>query len=164
MRADKISCFAALIASVPVWSLLTSGAASAQNGGQLDGTFTAYSSGQWAQTNQSYHNEASVTSTWTFESTCSGLSDCTGHVTSDLGWTGEASYVAGSWRVRHTIDNWQQCGDGTTAPGEQLFHFWRDPANPTQWIGWDKTTGPSGGCGINKSLVIQMPFTLTPRG
>ena len=163
MRPRNTSRTVALILSFAVWSLTAPAPAIAEDGGKIDGTFTAYSSGQWAQTNQRYHDEASVTSTWTFVSTCSGLSDCTGHVTSDLGWTGEAKYLAGSWLVRHTINNWQPCADGTTAPGEQVFHFWRDPANPTRWIGSDKTTGPSGACGVNRWLVVQMPFSLTPR-
>lgn len=139
-------------------------AAQPQDTGELDGLFVAVSNGLWAQTNLRYHDETSTTSTWSFDSTCSGVFDCTGRVTSDIGWTGEANYVSGSWRVRHTVPNWQPCADGTTAPGEQLFVFWRDPADPTRWVGWDKTTGPSGACGINKWLSIQMPFTLSPTG
>jgi hypothetical protein len=44
----------------------------------INGSYTAFSDGQWAQTNQSYHDEPSVTQTWTISSTCTTFQDCTG--------------------------------------------------------------------------------------
>ena len=35
------------------------------DGVAINGTYTVFSDGQWAQTDQSYHDEASVTQTWT---------------------------------------------------------------------------------------------------
>ena len=164
MRARDVAATVASIVLALTGTQSSIAAAQPDYTGELNGVFLAVSNGQWAQTNLRYHDEATITSTWSFASTCTGVHDCTGRVSSDFGWTGEASYVSGSWRVRHTVQDWQSCADGTTAPGEQLFVFWRDSTNPTRWVGWDKTTGPSGACGINRWLNIQMPFTLTPRG
>ena len=164
MRGRAVATLASLLVLTLTGTQSRIAAAQPEYPGELNGVFIAVSNGQWAQTNLRYHDEATITSTWTFVSTCSGVYDCTGRVTTDIGWTGEASYVSGSWRVRHTVEHWQSCADGTTAPGEQLFLFWRDSTNPTRWVGWDKTTGASGACGINKWLNIQMPFTLTPKG
>jgi hypothetical protein len=130
----------------------------------INGTYTAFSDGQWAQTNQSYHDEPSVTQTWTVTSTCSTFQDCTGRVTSDQGWSGDLVYMSGRWKVAHTVDNWEPCADGTAAPGEQAFTFWKDPANPGSFKGWDQTIGPSGACGFNKWLNVTMPLKLTPVG
>jgi hypothetical protein len=130
----------------------------------INGTYTAFSDGQWAQTNSSYHDEASVTQTWTITSTCSTYQDCTGRVTSDQGWSGELVYMSGRWKATHTVANWEPCADGTAAPGEQAFTFWKDPANPGSFTGWDKTLGPSGACGKNQWLNVTMPFKLTPVG
>lgn len=129
----------------------------------LNGTFTAKSDGQWAKTNESYHDEATVVSTWTIASTCTGAYDCTGSVTSDLGWTADAKYVSGMWFVTRTLDNWERCADGSTAPGRQIYKFYKDPSDNAKFIGWDTTTGPSGACGVNRPLFIEIVFTLVPR-
>ena len=60
----------------------------AGRGVAINGTFTAFSDGQWAKTNDSYHDELSVTQTWTITSTCATYQDCTGRVTSDQGGVG----------------------------------------------------------------------------
>ncbi len=39
------------------------------DGVAINGTYTAFSDGEWAKTNQSFHDEASVTQTWTITST-----------------------------------------------------------------------------------------------
>ena len=132
----------------------------------LNGTYTAVSDGQWAKTNYRYHDEATVTSTWTIASTCQTYQDCTGRIVSDAGWSADLVYASGRWRARRHIDNWQPCADGTTAPGDQSFEFWRPrtDADTSHLIGWDRTTGPSGACGINKWLNITMPLTLTLAG
>jgi hypothetical protein len=127
----------------------------------INGTFTAFSDGQWAKTNDSYHDEASVTQTWTITSSCTTYQDCTGRVVSDRGWSGDLVYLSGRWKLTHTIDSWEPCHDGTTYPGEQVFTFWRGWPDKSQYVGWDRTEGPSGACGFNKVLDVEMPLTLT---
>lgn len=137
-----------------------------EDGVALNGTYTVVSDGQWAKTNYRYHDEATVTQTWSFTTSCRTFQDCTGRVVSDAGWSADAVYASGRWRVRRTIADWQPCPDGTTAPGEQSFEFWRPrtDADATRLTGWDRTTGPSGACGINKWLNITMPLSLTRTG
>jgi hypothetical protein len=128
----------------------------------INGTFTAFSDGQWARTNDSYHDESSVTQTWTITSTCSTYQDCTGTVTSDQGWSADLVYMSGRWKVSRVVENWEPCADGTASPGKQAYIFWLDyPQDPNKYLGWDKTEGPSGACGVNKVLDVEMPFTLT---
>jgi hypothetical protein len=134
------------------------------DGVAINGTYTAFSDGQWAQTNQSYHDEASVTQTWTITSTCATFIDCAGQVTSDQGWAADLKYTSGTWRVRRTLDNWEHCIDGTAVPGEQTFTFWPEYPPTSQFVGRDLTIGPSGGCGYNKWLNITLPLRLTPVG
>jgi hypothetical protein len=126
----------------------------------LNGTYTAISDGQWAKTDMSYHDEASVTSTWTVTSSCVSFLSCTGTVVSDQGWTGNARFMSGQWLVTHTVPDWERCDDGTAAPGDQQFSFWPDRTAPPNLKGWDKTIGASGACGINKWLTVEMPFKL----
>lgn len=128
----------------------------------LNGKYTAFSDGQWAQTNQSYHDEASVTQTWTIASSCTTYQDCTGSVSSDQGWTADLVYVSGIWKLHRVVPNWEQCIDGTASPGNQGFTFWADPDHPGQYTGRDMTIGPSGACGFNKWLNISLPLTVTP--
>jgi hypothetical protein len=131
----------------------------------INGTFTAFSDGQWAATNQSYHDEASDTETWTINTTCSTYQDCTGRVVSDRGWRADIVYKSGMWKVARTVENWEQCTDGTAAPGQQEYTFWAVyPPMPGEYTGVDKTLGPSGACGFNKVLNISMPFKLTHLG
>lgn len=128
----------------------------------LNGTYAATSDGQWAKTREVFHDEATITSTWTITSTCTTHVDCTGTVTSDQGWSADAHYNGGLWFVEHDLPAWQPCGDGTTAPGEQQFTFYRLDA--TTLTGKDKTTGPSGSCGVSALLTIEMPFKLNKIG
>ncbi len=130
----------------------------------INGTFTAFSDGQWAQTNLSYHDEASVTQTWTVTSTCASFMDCTGTVTSDQGWSGDLKYTSGLWRVRHSVPNWEPCIDGTAVAGEQTFTFWAENPPTGNYVGRDITIGESGACGFNKWLNITLPLKLTPVG
>jgi hypothetical protein len=127
----------------------------------LNGTYTAFSDGVWAKTNDSYHDERSVTQTWTITSTCSTYQDCAGRVTSDQGWTGDLLYTSGSWRLRRTVDNWEPCIDGTATQGEQVFTFWKGYPDAFPMQGYDTTKGPSGSCGYNKQLGVRLPFTLS---
>jgi len=61
------------------------------------------SDGQWAKTRDVYHDEATITSTWTISSTCTTHVDCTGTVTSDQGWSAGAHYNGGLWFVEHDL-------------------------------------------------------------
>jgi hypothetical protein len=152
----------AALTAIAIGSACAAPDAHAQDEVAINGTFTAFSDGQWARTNDSYHDEANVTQTWTVTSTCTTFQDCTGRVTSDQGWSGDLVYMSGRWKVSRTVANWEPCIDGTALPGEQSYTFWFGyPKDPNQYIGWDRTAGPSGGCGFNKVLEVEMPFKLT---
>lgn len=154
----------AAAAAVVAFGTCAAPVAGASDDVAINGTYTASSDGQWAQTNQSYHDEASVTQTWTITSTCSTFQDCTGRVTSDQGWSGDLVYMSGRWKVSHTVANWEPCADGTALPGEQAFTFWKGYPDRSRLIGWDQTIGPSGACGKNQWLNVTMPLRLTPVG
>jgi hypothetical protein len=127
----------------------------------LNGTYTATSDGTAAKTNYAFHTEATVTSTWTITSSCNNPADCAGRVVSDQGWSANLRLVGGDlWVVAHDVENWEHCQDGTAAPGHQTFKFSADD----NLAGWDYTVGPSGACGANKWLVIEMPFKLVKTG
>ena len=130
----------------------------------LNGTYRAVSDGQWAQTNDSYWDEPTVTSTWTITSKCADPLDCTGQVVSDGGWSANLKLVDTLWYASHQVDNWAPCPDGTAVPGKQTFKFFPDPINPQNLKGWDETLGPSGACGHNQWLFIRLPLTLTKIG
>ncbi|WP_319432185.1 hypothetical protein [Mycobacterium sp. RTGN5] len=137
--------------------------------GALNGTFRAQSNGDWAQTNDQYRNETTVVATWTITTTCAdGL--CSGEVHSDQGWTAPINnQAAGEWHVKRTVADWETCPDGTTVAGNQLYRFYPvagitglvDDTQSDVFAGRDITQGPGGGCGINKPLVISVPFKLT---
>lgn len=127
----------------------------------LNGTFQATSDGAWAKLNHQMHTQETVTSTWTISTTCSTPVDCTGTVSSDQGWSAPIMLRSGMWLVTRNIENWEQCPDGTAFPGHQQFKFYQAQGNLK---GWDETTGPSGACGSNLWLVIDMPFTLVKVG
>jgi len=153
-----------VMSAVVVTAALATPVANAEpgDGVAINGTYTVFSDGQWAQTNQSYHDETSVTQTWTITSSCTTYQDCTGRVTSDQGWSSDnLVYMSGRWKVSRTVPNWEPCQDGTAAPGEQAFTFWE--SYPDQHlVGWDQTLGPSGACGFNKWLNVTLPLRLTP--
>jgi hypothetical protein len=164
MVRNALVCAAA---AVVTWGACAAPLANADpnDGVAINGTYTAFSDGQWAKTNDSYHDEASVTQTWTITSTCTTYQDCTGTVTSDQGWSStNLVYMSGRWKVSHTVENWEHCQDGTAVPGEQAFTFWRGYPDKSKITGLDQTIGPSGGCGFNKWLHVTMPLRLTPVG
>lgn len=130
----------------------------------VSGIYTAVSDGQWAQTNDAYHDEATVTATWTVASVCADYLDCSGRVTSSQGWSAEIQCGGGLWRVRRQVDGWEPCPDGSSAPGQQTQYFFNDITNPANFAGWDKTVGPSGACGKNQWLTVNMPFKLIKIG
>jgi len=134
----------------------------------LNGTFQAQSNGQWAMTNDRYQDEHSVISTWTISTTCSAPNHCVGQVISDQGWSAPIDNLKTlQWSVRRTVPNWEPCPDGTAADGEQLFQFYSaspdgqpNPDERNVFVGEDRTTGPSGACGISRVLAIRIPFKL----
>lgn len=130
----------------------------------LNGQFTAISDGQFAKTNERRRDEATVTSTWTITTTCTTVLDCSGQMVSDQGWTAPVSYTKPMWYVTRTIENWIPCPDGTSVAGQQTFKFFIDEFDKPYLRGWDNTLGPSGACGVNKVLNIEMPFKLIPIG
>lgn len=134
------------------------------DGTAVNGRFTAVSDGQWAKTNETFRDEGTVIDTWTITSHCANAFDCIGQVVSDMGWTAELRYLSGQWRARRTVPDWEPCPDGSAAPGRQDFTFWparADDYHASVLTGWDETVGPTGACGINRSLTIRMPLRLT---
>ncbi len=137
----------------------------------LNGVFTATSNGEWARTNDFFHDEKSVRALWTIASQCSYPTECTGTVSSNQGWTAPIYQTGGEWYVKRIVPKWIPCQDGSTADGLQTFRFKRmtpDGANtdPTSnvLVGEDATLGPSGACGRNLPLYITMPFKLILQG
>ncbi|AKK30125.1 hypothetical protein AB431_00795 [Mycobacterium sp. EPa45] len=128
----------------------------------INGRYQAVSDGQWAKTRYVYHDEATVSSVWTIDSVCHDVMSCTGRIVSDQGWVNPIVCNSGLWAVIRTIPDWQPCSDGTTTPGDQRISFYTDATDRSKYVGWDKTIGPSGGCGLNLPLTIEMPFRLTP--
>lgn len=125
----------------------------------VNGRYSAVSDGQWAKTLERFQDEATVTSTWTFNTTCPNPFRCTGQVSSDQGWTVPTHSTSGTWYVTRDVDQWQPCDDGTTAPGHEMFLFY--PQDATTLVGMDKTIGNSGACGHSRPLVKEFPFKLT---
>lgn len=150
-----------ILAAVVATSFVTAAVAQAQSCDRpINGTFTATSDGQWAKTREVYHDESTVVTTWTVTSNCDDVMHCAGQVVSQQGWTESLRCQAGVWLVRHHLDKWQTCPDGSTTPGDQAFRFWRISDDPETFKGYDRTIGPSGGCGVNLWLTIEMPFKL----
>ena len=87
----------------------------------LNGTFTATSNGEWARTNDVFHDERSVRAIWTISSQCSYPTECTGTVTSDQGWTAPIYQTGGEWYVKHVVPGWMPCPDGSAADGLQVL-------------------------------------------
>jgi hypothetical protein len=157
---------ATLMATIVIGGLGTAPSARA-DGDPINGTYIATSVGEWAKTNEVFHDEATVRSTWTITSSCETAQDCSGKVTSDQGWSARLYTHDGTlWYVRRDVPHWEACPDGTAVTGSQTFTF--IPVGPDGLVqqgsstlaGLDKTVGPSGACGINRWLVIQMPFRL----
>ena len=162
---------AGVLASAVLIAVLPAAPAQASADWGLNGTYTATSNGEWAKTNDVFHNEASVRAIWTISSQCSYPGECTGTVTSDQGWTTPIYQTGGLWYVKHVVPKWITCQDGTTYDGYQVYHFKgmtpggdeQDPTSNTL-IGEDGTTGPSGACGRSYPLFVQMPFKLVKIG
>lgn len=163
---------ATLLAAAMVGGMGGAPSARASVSHAINGTYRATSVGTWAKTNNSFHDEPTVTSTWTVTSSCSTAQDCTGQVSSDQGWSAPLVMHDGAmWFVKHEVPNWGTCPDGSTFTGQQMFLF--SPVTPDglggpDWsptlAGKDETIGPSGACRVNKALAIEMPFRLDKIG
>jgi hypothetical protein len=155
--------------AVAIAAVATSGAAAPvawadTEGIALNGRYSAVSDGVWAKTNDVFHDEAVVSSTWSIVSSCTTYQDCTGRIISDQGWSADLRFRGYTWRVARTVADWEHCADGSTVAGEQTFIFAPargDDYNATSLTGSDETVAPSGACGINRSLVVRMPLRLT---
>ncbi|WP_445165516.1 hypothetical protein ACTXG7_16510 [Mycolicibacterium sp. Dal123E01] len=167
MRTSRMLVGVAALTAAAVTGVMNPATASANEKWALNGTFVATSNGEWATTNDVFHNERSIRSIWTITSTCSYPTECTGTVTSDAGWTAPIYQTGGDWRVKRVIEDWMPCQDGTSAPGSQVIRFHGsspggDQSDPTSnmLVGADMTTGQSGACGRSLALYISMPFKL----
>jgi hypothetical protein len=139
----------------------------------LNGTYQVTSNGNLAKINRQFNQEAVVTTTWTISSTCTTFEECTGTVHSAQGWTAPIHMRDGVlWYVTHDVPDWEKCQDGTAFTGRQEFTFYAvDPngsgaaviGSPTL-AGKDKTIGPSGACGQNQWLTVEMPVRLDKIG
>lgn len=139
----------------------------------INGTFTATWVGEWARTNDVYHQEPMVRETWTITTSCPTAQDCTGQVVSDGGWSAPINMHDGStWFVSRDIPNWTTCPNGGASyTGHEVIHFY--PANPetgekvtgsSVFAGREHTTGVPGACGTNLPLYIDQPFRLDKIG
>ena len=171
MRRTQVLISAAMLGAAALIGVGAAPPSRAVDDWGLNGTYTATSNGEWAKTNDAYHDQASVRSTWTVTTTCSYPTECTGTVTSDWGWTAPIYQRSGIWYVKRPVPNWQPCPDGTATPGLQTFRFFPsapdggavDPTSSTL-LGEDQTAGVSGACGRSLAVFITMPFKLVKAG
>ena len=155
------------LVSVVIAAVTVASPAVAADRWALNGTYTATSNGEWAKSNDIFHDQVSVRAVWTIESQCSYPTECTGTVTSNQGWTAPIYQTSGEWYVKHIVPRWIPCPDGSAADGLQVFRFkamtpdgsTTDPTSNTL-VGEDATTGPSGACGRSLAIHITMPFKL----
>lgn len=161
MRLRHAAAATTALACTMTLGIATSAVSQAMSCDQpINGSFTATSDGQWSKTRDVRQNQATVVTTWTITSECEDLMHCTGRISSEQGWSSELRCQSGHWYTTHRVENWQPCPDGTTTHGDQSFRFWRVSEQPESFEGYDRTIGPSGGCGINLWLTIEMPLTL----
>ncbi len=168
MRAHYVTGSLAATAIAVMASVGAAPAAHATDfGTALNGTFRVKSDGQWARTNDVKIKQETVVETWVITTSCVSPIECSGVVKSDRGWTGTARLDA-FWYIEHVIDDWIPCSDGTFYSGFQKFILWGvDPATEEMtyidsdyWAGRNVTKGPSGACGVNKPVVIELPVTM----
>lgn len=173
---SAVTITTAILLAANVFSILgpasTAGATTKEDVA-INGTYRVTSLGNWAKYNDQYNGEPTVVSTWTISSSCSNFQTCDGTMSSDQGWSAPISLTDGlSWYVRRDVPNWERCQDGTAFTGQQTFYFY--PVNPEGngeyqlgspvLAGKDKTIGPSGACGQNNWLIIEMPLRLDKIG
>jgi hypothetical protein len=139
----------------------------------INGTYRATSIGNWAKINDQYNNEPTTVQTWTLSSTCTTFQECNGTLTSNEGWSTRLYMLDGTmWYAKHDVPNWERCPDGTAFTGKQTFYFYpADPGGDGEFkigspvlAGKNKTIGPSGACGQNQWLTIDLPLRLDKIG
>ncbi len=167
MKASAVLAPVAAIAAVGLSGLVGPAPAFGSDNWGLNGTYLATSNGEWAKTNDVFHNERSVRSTWTVSTVCSYPTECSGTVNSDAGWSAPIYQKSSVWYVRRVVPGWETCQDGPAGDGLQLFRFiaatpdgGSADGNSNTLVGEDQTTGAGGSCGINLPLFITMPFKL----
>ena len=156
------------VAVIAFGSLHPATSSASNYGVELDGTYRVTSNGDWAKTNDVFMNEKTVVQTWTVTSSCTSPISCTGTVTSDQGWSAPMRTTGDYWTVDRVVANWEPCPDGTAATGAEKFLFWGfDPVNSYRdlrirdlLVGRDRTLGPTGACGVNNPLVIELPMRM----
>jgi hypothetical protein len=163
MRGVDVAAGVAALALVG--SLCSAAPSHAYSGGGLNGTYQVMSDGEWARgVRDILYDQQTVTETWTVNTTCVSPIECSGTVSSSLGWTG-AVRLDDFWYIDHDVPNWIPCPDGSFAPGHQKFILKAiDPAtnesrlsNISFLMGRNLTRGASGACGVNAPLSIEMP-------
>lgn len=168
MKSAKVRCAGALFIAVLAALGLAPPAGAEYEDYAMNGTFSVVSNGEWARMNDRYQDEPTVRSTWTVSTVCTTAITCSGTVTSSLGWTEDIYTGAGNlWYVKHAVPDWIPCPDGTFAPGLQVYKIY--PATEEGmsqrisdlWLGEDETTGVSGNCGRNRSLVLNLPVKIS---
>ena len=169
VRARVLTSLVGCAVMVSVLAAPTAGADDSLAAYALNGRFLVTSNGDWAKTNDVYHDEQTVRQVWTITSSCVDTETCAGKVTSSQGWSADLTYTSQWWTVRRVLDKWQPCPDGTAAAGTQTYRFWGQLpdgdglvayTNATLLAGVDKTMGNSGDCGINRPLEISVPLRL----
>ncbi|MGH3562089.1 MAG: hypothetical protein ACRDTN_09925, partial [Mycobacterium sp.] len=137
----------------------------------LNGTYRATSDGEWAKLNHQMHGMETVTSIWTVSTTCTSSKECTGQVSTDQGWSAAITLNERYWLVTHEVEGYARCSDGTTVAGHRHYKFSqqnRDNIYSKVGVGdlqgYETTLGPSGACGNNEWLYVEMPFTLVRIG
>jgi hypothetical protein len=175
MRSMGIAAAAMLVAANVFGTVSAASPARAitKEDAALNGTFQVTSNGNLAKINRQFNQEPVVTTTWTISTTCTTFEECTGTVHSAQGWT-ESIHIRDGlmWYVTHNVPDWEKCQDGTAFTGRQEFTFYPvDPAGSGMVVigsgvlsGKDKTIGPSGACGQNQWLTVEMPVRLDKIG
>lgn len=167
VRARVLISVVSCGASVFVLAGPRAGADDSSQSSALNGRFLVTSIGNWAQTNDVYHDEQTVRQVWTIASSCVDPTSCSGKVSSSQGWSADVHFGSSWWQVDRVLDNWQPCSNGTAATGYQRYRFWA--VGPDGLLsdtigavlgGTDTTYGTSGDCGINRRLEITLPLRL----
>jgi hypothetical protein len=139
----------------------------------INGTYRVTSIGNWAKINDQFNGEPTTVQTWTLSSTCTTFLECDGTMKSDEGWSARLYMLDGtSWNVRRDVPNWERCQDGTAFTGKQTFSFYAVNPDGSGYLqlgspvmaGKNKTVGPSGACGQNQWLTIELPMRLDKIG
>lgn len=168
MRVTRVIGGLAATAMAAIASIGVAPSAQAEDWGvDISGTWSVYSDGAWARTNNVKIEEKSVLETWTVSTTCVSPIECSGVVKSSLGWEGTAR-LDDFWFVEHVVPNWMPCPNGTFATGYQKFILWgMDPVRERRVTRFIKTFGgrnvtksDSGACGVNQSKVIELPVRM----